>query len=51
MCPVSYQEAQHFGNGDKKHEDKILLLFSKGAYSWTQFEFKTKIILLWNCQR
>ena len=24
-------EAQHFANGDKKHEDQILLLFLKGA--------------------
>ena len=24
-------EAQHFGNGDKKHEDQILPLFLKGT--------------------
>ena len=34
-------EAQHFGNGDKKHADQILLLFLKEAELWTEFGFKT----------
>ena len=40
-------EAQNFCNGDNKHEDQTLLLFSEEA-EWSTFGVKTKIILLWN---
>ena len=35
-------EAHHFGNGDKKHEDHIPLLFSEGASLWKKFGLKAK---------